>query len=56
MFFSLLYLFPFPIEKGIRHGVQKTCEKNERKTTTTKTQGVSPARLICLVIAVCPAV
>ena len=53
MFFSLLYLFPFSIEKGIRHGVQITCEKNERKKNT---QGVPPARLIYLVIAVCPAV
>ena len=43
MFFSLLYLFPFSIEKGIRHGVQITCEKNERKKNT---QGVPPARLI----------
>ena len=44
MFFSLLYLFPFSVEKGTRHGVRITCEKNKRK----KTQGVQPARFSCL--------
>ena len=54
MFFSLLYLFSFSTEKGIRHGVRITCERMSEKKK--KTQGVPPARLICLVIAVCPAV